>query len=220
MFRALTAAAAVVVALPSVSAAQRGRQFQDAWFWGIKAGGFSFADSAQNYKQAGMAGIDWLITRRNGGLYVSAGQAFLTSSALIVKDQNAPVDSGPRLVNLKNLRRLDVALMGFPGEHLRFHPYVGAGFTLNEVAEAKAQGVFSNADQVTFADNQIQQAKVAFAPVGIIGAQWRLQWFSAFGQMTVNPSQKEFILYNNRPFNFSYELGIRYNVGSSIERDK
>ncbi len=42
--------------------------------------------------------------------------------------------------------------MGFPGEYLNFHPYAGAGFTLGEVATVVAEGVFSNDDQLIFAN--------------------------------------------------------------------
>ena len=38
--------------------------------------------------------------------------------------------------------------MGFPGEHTHFHPYVGAGFTLDAVADARRpSGPFANVDQ-------------------------------------------------------------------------
>lgn len=216
--RALTIAAAVVVALPSVSAAQHGRQFKDAWFWGIKAGGLTFADSAQSYHQAPLAGVEWLITRTRGGLYISAGQAFFNTQTITLRDPAAPVDSGHREIRLKNMRKLDVALMGFPGQHIRFHPYVGAGFTMGQVSNAVASGPFSNTDQVSYAAAVIQEQKVGFSPILIGGAQWRMQMASVFGQMTMNTAHQGFILYNGRPFNFTYEFGLRYNVGSSIDR--
>jgi hypothetical protein len=215
--RALTIAAAVVVALPTIAAAQRGSGFQDSWFWGVKAGGLTFADSTGAYRQAPLAGVEWLITRTHGGLYVSAGQAFLTSQRLLARDPNS-ADSGFRAVNLKNLRRLDVAMVGFPGEHLNLHPYVGLGFTLNEVSDADAQGPFGNSDQSAFAAQTIQSQKTAFSPMLMAGAQWRAKWFSVFGQGSISPAQSNFILYNGRPFNFTYEMGLRYNVGSSINR--
>jgi hypothetical protein len=216
--RAVITAAAVIVALPSISSAQGGRQFRDAWFWGVKAGGLTYSDSVGSYKQAPMAGVEWMITRKHGGLYISAGQAFLTSQVVTLYDPNAPVDSGFRAIDLKNLRRLDVALMGFPGEHLRFHPYVGIGFALNAVSDATPRGPFTNSDQLAYANQLIQEQKVAFAPMFIAGAQYRFSWASVFAQGTVSQSQRDFLLYTGRPFNFVYELGIRYNVGSSIDR--
>lgn len=216
--RALMVALAAVVALPVLASAQAGRGFKDSWFWGIKAGGFSFADSAQNYKQAPMAGVEWLITRTHGGLYIAGGQAFLNSATITLRDANAGLDSGYRRISLKNLRKLDVALMAFPGEHIRFHPYVGAGFSLNEVASAVADGPYGNAEQANFAAQVIQDQKVGFSPMAIFGAQYRLTKFSVFGQGIISPAQSNFLLYNGRPYNFSYEVGLRYNVGSSINR--
>jgi hypothetical protein len=216
--RALTVAGAIVMALPTIAAAQRGRQFNDAWFWGIKAGGFTFADTAQHTKNAPLAGVEWLITRHHGGLYISGGQSFFTTQTRTFRDPNAPIDSGSRVIDLKNLRQLDVALMGFPGDFVAWHPYVGVGFTMAAIADAQPRGPFGNTDQLAFADTLIQQQKVAFSPLFMGGAQWRLRRFSVFGQLTASPSQKQFLLYNGKPWNVSYEFGLRYNVGTSIDR--
>jgi hypothetical protein len=218
MFRPLTIAMAVVVALPAVSSAQHGRQFKNSWFWGIKGGGLTIADSGQAYRQAPLAGIDWLITRTHGGLYISGGQSFFSQQTFTLRDPNAPADSGLRVVDLKNMRKLDVAIMGFPGEHLRFHPYFGAGFAMSQVAAATPQGPFSSMDQINYADQVIQEQRVGFSPLFMVGGQYRLRQFSLFGQATASPAQKRFLMYNGRPFNFSYEMGLRYNVGSSIDR--
>ena len=50
--RALTIAAAVIATLPTLAAAQAGREFKDAWFWGVKVGGFTLADSGGRIVQA------------------------------------------------------------------------------------------------------------------------------------------------------------------------
>jgi hypothetical protein len=218
MIRALTAAAAVVAALPSIGAAQQGRLFKDAWFWGIKTGGFTLADSGGKYVQAPVIGLEWLITRTHGGLYISGSQTFFSQHTFTLRDP-ASVDSGFRAISLKNLRRLDVAMMGFPGEHLRFHPYVGAGFTLGQVAAIEAEAPFSNEDQFLFAQSVIADQKVGISPLFIGGGQYRMRRFSVFGQVTLSPAQRNFILYNGRPWNVGYEVGMRYNVGSSISRD-
>lgn len=216
--RALGIAGAIVMALPSFAAAQQGRQFTDAWFWGVKAGGLVFAsDSSQTIKNAPMAGVEMLITRHHGGLYISGGQAFLTAHALTFRDPLS-ADSGLRVIDLKNMRQLDVALMGFPGDHIWWHPYVGVGFTMSAIADADPRGPFSSADQLAFADSVVQQNKVGFSPLFIGGAQYRLMRFSVFGQLTASPAQRNFLLYNGKPWNFSYEFGLRYNVGTSIDR--
>lgn len=215
--RALMAAAAVVV-LPTIASAQQARGFQDAWFWGLKAGGLALADSGQTYVQAPSVGVDWLITRTHGGLYVSGSQTFFSQHTLIARDPVSP-DSGFRSVSLKNLRRVDLALVGFPGQSLRFHPYVGFGLTLNAIADADPEGPFSNTDQITFAEEVIQEHKVAFTPLLMGGAQWRLRYASVFGQFMLNPMHQDFLLYNGKSWNIGYEFGLRYNIGNAIDRD-
>ena len=216
--RALTIAAAIVAAVPTISAAQNGRQFHDSWFWGIKGGGLTLADSGQAYKQAPLAGLEWLITRKRGGLYISGSQAFFTQQTYTLRDP-AQIDSGLRVIDLKNMRKLDVAIMGFPGEHYRFHPYAGIGFTMGQVSDAQARAPFSNEDQLLYANDVIQNQKVAFSPLLIVGGQYQLSRVSVFAQGTVNPTQKEFIMYNGRGANFTYELGLRYNFGSSMDKN-
>jgi hypothetical protein len=215
--RALMIATAVIVALPNVGGAQRGAPFTDSWFWGVKLGGFTLADSGQKYVQAPVVGIDWMITRTHGGLYVSGSQTFFSQHTFTLRDP-VSADSGLRPILIKNLRRLDVTLMGFPGEHLNFHPYAGVGFSLGQVSTVQAQGTFSNNDQLLFADQVIADERVAFSPLLMGGVQWRLKRASVFGQISASPAQKRFILYNGKPFNFGYEIGVRYNFGSSIDR--
>jgi hypothetical protein len=216
--RALTIATAVVVAVPTIATAQQGRSFKDAWFWGIKGGGLTLADSGQAYKQAPYAGVEWLITRTHGGLYISGGQAFFTQQTFVARDP-AQADSGLRVVDIKNMRKLDVAVMGFPGEHLRFHPYAGVGFSLQQIVDAHARPPFGNADQVAYANQVIQDQKVAFSPLLIVGGQYAMRKVSIFGQGSLSPTQSQFLGYNGRSMSFSYELGLRYNVGTSIDRN-
>jgi hypothetical protein len=216
--RALTAAVAVAAALPTIAAAQQGRQFKDAWFWGVKGGGLTLADTNSSYTQAPMAGFDWLITRTRGGLYISASQAFFTQQTFTLRDASAGVDSGLRVVDLKNLRKLDMALMAFPGQHVYFHPYVGLGLTLGQVASATPEPPFATVDQLNAAEQDILNRKVGVSPFLIAGGQYRFRPMSVFVQGTANPVNKDFLLYNGKPWNFTIEAGIRYNVGTSIDR--
>ena len=55
LLRVLTAAIGLAALLPSLSAAQGGRQFKDAWFWGVKGGGVLYS-SASTENSAGPAG--------------------------------------------------------------------------------------------------------------------------------------------------------------------
>ena len=84
--RTLTVAAAVIATLPTLAAAQRGRDFKDAWFWGIKTGGLSIANENGGGVQAPIVGGDWLITRTHGGVYMAASEAFFSQHALTIID--------------------------------------------------------------------------------------------------------------------------------------
>lgn len=213
--RALRMAAAVMVMVPTIAIAQQGRQFKDAWFWGLKAGAFTLADSGQNYIVAPTVGLEWLVTRTYGGLYMSASQSYFKAHSFTLHDPFFP-DSGFRPITIRNMRRFDAAMMGFPYPNPNFRPYVGAGLSLMQVAQAVPEGDFFSVEQLDFALNIIQEERVSISPFFIAGGQWRLRYFSLFGQVTATPSQRGFIAFNGKPLHFGYELGARYNVGTSI----
>ena len=216
--RALTTVVALVAALPSVMVAQGGRQFRDAWFWGVKGGGFTFADSAGKYTVAPVAGAEWVITRTHAGLYVGFSEAFMTTQTLFASNPAAP-DTSLRPIELQNMRKLDAMLLGFPGTSLRMHPYLGVGFTLSQIAEAEGVGPFNSMAELEATQSQILATKVGFSPVVMIGLQYRFRPISVFGQAMLSPAQKNFILYNGQPVYATIEVGLRYNVGPSISKD-
>jgi len=222
--RALIAGFGLTLAVPALAAAQQGSDFENSWFWGIQGGGLAYgAPSATsaggNLVQAPTAGVEWLITRTHGGLYVAASQAFLSQQTLIANGPT-PSDSGFRTVDLKDMRSLDVALMAFPGTHVVFHPYIGGGFTFNDIATASPEGPFTTQDQINFAEESIQTVKSAFSPLLLAGVQWRLPRVSAFAQVKLEAANTNFLLYSGRAELFAWEIGLRYNIGSSIADDK
>ena len=216
--RTLTTAFVFGAMLPSLAAAQRDRDFKDSWFWGIKAGGMSIPDSGGGWKQAPTVGGDWMITRTHGGVYMAASYTFFTQHTFMPVDP-VTADSGFRPVKLKNLRHFEVLGVGFPGEYKRWHPYIAAGFGVSEISNVTAEGVFSSTDQLVFSQQLIDAGKVAFSPIVMGGAQYRLQKLSVFGQMSLGPGQSNFLLNNGNSVNLTYEIGLRYNIGSAIEKD-
>src|ERR1044071_9604298 len=97
--RALGTALTVLSLLPCVATAQKDRQFKDAWFWGVKAGGLSFADASGAYKMAPLAGGEWLLTRTHGGLLISLSQAFMSTTTIFPA---GPESDSLRTIDLKN----------------------------------------------------------------------------------------------------------------------
>ena len=217
--RVLTAAIGLAALLPRPSAAQAGKQFKDAWFWGVKGGGMLYSSASTENSAAPLVGAEWLVTRTRGGLYLSFDQAFLTTTGSFL--DRDPDSTFQRNVALKNLRRFSIAAMVFPMQSAKYHPYAGFGMVLNQIGAASAQGAFVNSGRYQIALDSVQSKKTSFTPMLVGGLQMRMAPFSVFGQAVASPAQQRFFLYNTNggtSFNLSLEGGIRYNIGSSIER--
>ena len=216
--RALAVAALVPLALNAVGA-QATRHFKDSWFWGMKGGGMLYQVQSQptGLTIAPTAGADWLITRTNGGLYVSFDESFF-NEYVFVNDSVGPLDLTPRQVNLQNMHRFTLAGMLFPLQTYRMHPYIGFGFAISSIAQANPQGTYRNSLQQRLVTSTIQQFKTAGAPVVILGTQLRLPFGSLFGHVQTSPSNSNFFLYNGPGWRSTAEAGMRYNVGSSIDK--
>ncbi|MBA3672159.1 MAG: hypothetical protein H0W68_09085 [Gemmatimonadaceae bacterium] len=221
LFRALAMGAALAALLPQAGAAQAGRQFKDAWFWGVKTGGLLYSSASSGGSAAPLIGAEWLITRTKGGLYLSFDQSFLSTRGGFIDRDPDSTSAFLRQVNLKNLRRLTLAAMVFPMQQRTVHPYVGFGFTLNQIGSAALVSSPVNPIRYAIALDSIQSKRTTVSPTLIGGAQFKLRNFSLFAQSTVAPSQQAFFLYSltgGRAFTASLETGIRYNIGSSIDR--
>ena len=219
LLRVLAVAIGFAALLSQSSAAQEGRQFKDAWFWGLKAGALSYSSATTDNGGAPLIGAEWLITRSRGGLYLSFDQAFLTTQGGF-RDQD-PDSSFTRMARLKNLRRFTIAGMVFPMQARNLHPYAGLGLSLNQIGGAALLTGTINQARYAIALDSIASKKASFSPIFIGGVQARYRPMSLFAQFTASPMQQGFFLANpnsNKSFNFSLELGARYNVGSSIER--
>jgi hypothetical protein len=216
-------------ALPAAATAnaQGPRPFRDSWFWGGFGGMTSYTPvnsidpaAAGTSTVAAQVGADWMITRHRGGLYASFGQAFVTSQGAVINGPTS-ADTGFRIVDVKGLRRVNVAAMMFPGDFVRMHPYIGFGLAFDYLASAQPE--FTTADtkrQEDFALSSVSETKAALGPLLIIGSQYRvLNAVSAFGQLTASSMPKDFLLSNGNPVAFGFQLGLRYNIGTSIERD-
>ena len=217
--RVLAVATGFAALLAQSSAAQDARQFKDAWFWGIKGGGLLYSSASTREGGAPLVGAEWLITRSNGGLYLSFDQAFFTTTGGFT--DRDPDSSFVRNVTLKNLRRFTMAGMIFPLQSRNLHPYAGLGFALNQIAGATLATGTANTSRLLIAQDSIQARKAAFSPIFITGIQARFKPLSLFVQGTASPAQQSFFLSNansRRSMNLSIELGARYNVGSSIDR--
>jgi len=219
LLRALAMAAVFAALLSRSGAAQDARQFKDAWFWGIKGGALSFSSTTTTNGGAPLVGGEWLITRTGGGLYISYDQAFFTTQGGFV--DHDPDSTFTRPVRLKDLRRFTIAGMVFPIQSRVLHPYAGLGLLFSQIGGTQLLSPVSNPVRYQIALDSIQARKAGFSPILLAGVQARLHPFSVFVQGSASPMQRAFFLSNDaspRSFNLSLEFGVRYNMGSAIDR--
>jgi hypothetical protein len=212
----LRAVGVAIVATLVVSAganAQGMRNFDNSWFWGFKSGINTFSVPGHGNTSTVDLGVDWLITRSKGGLYVSGNQSIFQRD-LQVFDQSA--SGSQRTVRVNDLRRISFAAMVFPKHFGGITPYGGLGSMLAVLGDAR---VFvdsaSNFPSNSFFD-QIDQARSRSAVMAIAGLQIQLSRLAVFGQETVLPSNPSFLFPSVLNF---FEFGVRINFGSSIDRD-
>jgi hypothetical protein len=223
LLRVLGAATALAALLSRPGAAQEGRQFKDAWFWGAKGGGLVYSSASTTSAVAPLIGGEWLINRTRGGLYISYDQAFLTTQGAFADHDasGAPIQNP---VDLKDVRRLTAAALVFPAQRPNLHPYAGVGFNYYRIGHAvlsASSPTTPGSPRYFAAQDSILDKKTAISPVFLAGAQFRLQPVSVFVQGSASPTQKGFFLSQgdkSRIFSYSLEAGLRYNVGSSIDR--
>jgi len=202
---------ALVALTPTVSAAQSNRLFQNAWFWGAKAGLMNFSTGIEN-KTAPLVGAEWLITRSKAGLYLSAEQAFFNATGYVFDGNGQQVN-----VALKDSRRYTAALLAFPVNWGSLRPYGGVGLSLNLIQHATVdQSQITDPDQEDVVAQAVhdERDRAAFIIMGGLQAQYRR--FSVFGQATYMPARANFFFSGRSTY--ILEAGIRYNVGSSIDK--
>jgi len=190
---------------PRVGAAQEGRLFKDSWFFGAKAGNMTYWTTTTSHGQAPILGGETLITRSRGGLYLSLDQAFFTGTTIL----NDEV--GSHVLDIKDNRRIEAVAMIFPKAFGWIRPYGGVGFAFNFIQSATPRTPVGASTLAV-----IEEQKTRSAPLVMVGAQLQLLRFSVFGQGSYMPAQADFLLNNNETY--FLEAGIRYNIGSSIEK--
>jgi hypothetical protein len=219
------AAALLAISVTTAASGQSERPFRDSWFWGVRGGATNYYGYSATANPAlpgtasiaPLVGLDWLITRTNGGLYVAYSQAFFSTNGAIANGPTS-ADSGYRKVSVDGLRRLELMGMLFPGDFIKWHPYVGFGVSFRYLANAAAIGPFPGNRQIDYANSAVNNVKAGIGPAFIAGAQVRTKLVSVFGQAMVSSVARGFLLANGHTANVSTEVGIRYNIGSSIDR--
>jgi hypothetical protein len=211
-FKAVGVALVATLVVSASAHAQEMRNFDNSWFWGFKSGINTFSATGYGNTSTVDLGIDWLITRTKGGLYVSGNQSVFTKN---VKVFDATARANQRTVQVKDLRRATLAAVVFPKHFGGITPYGGIGYTIAVLGDARV--FVDSAD--TFPNNsfldEVERRRSRSAILGMAGVQIQTKRAAIFAQETMLPSNSSFLFSSVLSF---FEFGIRYNFGSSIDR--
>jgi hypothetical protein len=211
--RAVGVAIVATLVVSATAHAQGMRNFDNSWFWGFKSGINTFSVPGHGNTSTVDLGVDWLITRTKGGLYVSGNQSIFQRDLVVFDGAST---SGTRTVRVNDLRRISFAAVAFPKHFGGITPYGGLGYTLAVLGDAR---VFvdsaSNFPSNAFLD-QVENARSRSAVMALAGLQIQLSRVAIFGQETILPSNPSFLFPSVLNF---FEFGVRLNFGSSIDRD-
>jgi hypothetical protein len=211
MTRLFVAGLFAMTAAPVAAHAQRVRDFEDSWFWGAKGGVTTFSKDYDNSGAAATYGLEWLITRTRGALYVSLDQADVNATGFVF-DPSA--DGSIRGVQVEKLRRVGFAALAFPKRFGRFRPYGGAGLTIELLSHAYPLIAPSESDVSDDVYDRIDSRKSAAGFLLMGGTQAQFGKAALFAQASMVPANSRFLLRDALGF---FEAGVLYNFGSSRE---
>ena len=210
LLKATTFLAATLLSATDLSAQVRGN-FENSWFWGAKAGVNTFRAGTGGTSNVPTWGLDWLITRKQGGLYVSADESFFNRT-VTATDANSV--SGTRDIKISDMRRVDFSGVVFPRTFGPVRPYGGVGAAVLLLGSAVAQpDSLGGAPSQAFKD-EIGKNSSRASLLFMAGVQIQAKRAAFFAQETVLPSAGDFLVRSALSF---FEVGVRYNFGSSIE---
>src|SRR5206468_8300933 len=132
--RAVFVALVATVVVSGSARSQENRNFDNSWFWGFKSGVNTFSVPGHGNTSTVDFGIDWLITRTKGGLYVSGNQSIFERDLEFLDPSS---NTAQRTVRVDDMRRITVAAVAFPKHFGGITPYGGVGYTLAVHADAR-----------------------------------------------------------------------------------
>jgi hypothetical protein len=211
--RAVAVAVVATLVVGTGASAQQMRNFDNSWFWGFKSGVNTFSAPGHGNTSTVDLGIDWLITRTRGGLYVSGNQSIFKRDVDVFDPAS---NNQQRTVQVSDLRRISFAAVAFPKHFGGITPYGGVGYSIAVLGDARIYLDSAN----TFPNNafmdKVDQARSRGAVFGMGGVQIQTKRAAIFAQETILPSNAAFLFPSVLSF---FEFGVRYNFGSSIDRE-
>jgi len=211
--RAVFVALVATVVVSGTARAQGNRNFDNSWFWGFKSGVNTFSVPGHGNTSTVDLGIDWVITRTKGGLYVSGNQSIFQRDLEFLDPAST---SGQRTVRVHDMRRITLGALAFPKHFGGITPYGGLGYQITVLGDAQVFVDSVNTFPTNAFLDEIENERSRSAVVAIGGVQIQASRMAIFAQETIAPSNSNFLFRSVLNF---FEFGVRLNFGSSIDRD-
>jgi len=211
--RAVAVAAVATIVVSASARAQEMKNFDNSWFWGFKSGVNSFAVPGHGNTSTVDLGVDWVITRTRGGLYVSANQSVFERDLEFLDPTS---NTGQRTIRVNDMRRITVAGLAFPKHFGGITPYAGLGFMIAVLGDARIFVDSANTFPTNSFVDEVERERSRSTALVMAGVQIQTKRAAIFGQETLIPSNNSFLFRSVLNF---FEFGIRINFGSSIDQD-
>lgn len=211
MTRLFIAGVVCAALVPVTASAQRTRDFEDSWFWGVKGGVSAYSPVYGDGETAPTFGAEWLITRTHGALYLSVDQANINAISAVF---DPTVEGSVRPVEIDKLRRVGFAALMFPKRFGGVRPYAGLGLSLNLIGDASPLVTADDEEVTDGVYERIEDRRSQASLLGMGGVQLQVGRAALFGQASFMPANSRFLLDDALTF---FELGVRYNFGGARE---
>jgi hypothetical protein len=211
--RAIAVAVTAMIVVSASANAQSVSNFDNSWFWGFKSGINSFAVPGHGNTSTVDLGVDWVITRSKGGLYVSGNQSIFQRD---LEFGDPTSQTGQRTVRVNDMRRITLAALGFPKHFGGITPYAGLGFMIAVLGDARVFVDSVNTFPTNAFLDEVENERSRSTAVAMFGVQIQTKRAAVFAQNTLVPSNNTFLFRSVLNF---LEFGIRINFGSSIDQE-
>ena len=211
--KAVAVAAVATIVVSASAHAQEMKNFDNSWFWGFKSGVNSFAVPGHGNTSTVDLGVDWVITRTRGGLYVSANQSIFERDLEFLDPTS---NTGQRTIRVNDMRRITVAGLAFPKHFGGITRYAGLGFMIAVLGDARVFVDSANTFPTNSFLDEVERERSRSTAMVMGGVQIQTKRAAIFGQETIIPSNTSFLFRSVLNF---FEFGIRINFGSSIDQD-
>ncbi|HEX9606301.1 MAG TPA: hypothetical protein VF962_03645, partial [Gemmatimonadaceae bacterium] len=209
--RAVAVAMVATIVVSASANAQEMKNFDNSWFWGFKSGINTFSVPGHGNTSTVDIGIDWVITRTRGGLYVSGNQSVFERDLEFLDPTS---NTGQRTVRVNDMRRITLAGLAFPKHFGGITPYAGLGFTIAVLGDARVFVDSANTFPTNAFLDEVEKERSRSSAMGMAGVQIQTSRAAIFAQETIMPSNNSFLFRSVLNF---FEFGIRINFGSSID---